>query len=95
MYANVPYRIKPYNEIVKDPKNTILYDHKAEDSINQKRNELGADGALLTTTDQSVYKVSFIEKMLATLLAKLSNFVPEAGIWMNTCLLYTSDAADE
>ena len=84
VYANVPYRIKPYNEIVKDPKNTILYDHKAEDSINQKRNELGADGALLTTTDQSVYKVSFIEKMLATLLAKLSNFVPEAGIWMNT-----------
>ena len=84
VYANVPYRIKPYNEIVKDPKNTILYDHKAEDSINQKRNELGADGALLTTPDQSVYKVSFIEKMLATLLAKLSNYVPEAGIWMNT-----------
>ena len=84
VYANVPYRIKPYIEIVKDPKNTILYDHKAEDSINQKRNELGADGALLNTPDQSVYKVSFIEKMLATLLAKLSNFVPEAGIWMNT-----------
>ena len=84
VYANVPYRIKPYNEIVKDPKNTILYDHKAEDSINQKRNELGADGALLNTPDKSVYKVSFIEKMLATLLAKLSNFVPEAGIWMNT-----------
>lgn len=84
VYANVPYRIKPYNEIVKDPKNTILYDHGAEDSINQKRNELGADGALLNTPDQSVYKVSFIEKMLATLLAKLSNFVPEAGIWMNT-----------
>ncbi len=84
VYANVPYRIKPYNEIVKDPKNTILYDHGAEDSINQKCNELGADGALLNTPDQSVYKVSFIEKMLATLLAKLSNFVPEAGIWMNT-----------
>ena len=84
VYANVPYRIKPYNEIVKDPKNTILYNHKAEESINQKRNELGADGALLNTPDQSIYKVSFIEKMLATLLAKLSNFVPEAGIWMNT-----------
>jgi hypothetical protein len=84
VYASVPYRIKPYTEIVKDPKNTILYDHKAEDNITQKRNELGADGALLNTPDQSVYKVSFIEKMLATLLAKLSNFVPEAGIWMNT-----------
>ena len=78
VYANVPYRIKPYSEIVKDPKNTILYDHNAEENINKKRNELGADGALLNTPDQGVYKVSFIEKMLATLLAKLSNFVPRA-----------------
>ena len=84
VYANVPYRIKPYSEIVKDPKNTILYDHNAEENINKKRNELGADGALLNTPDQGVYKVSFIEKILSTLLAKLSNFVPEAGIWMNT-----------
>ena len=84
VYANVPYRIKPYSEIVKDPKNTILYDYTGEDNITQRRNKLGADGALLTTPDQSIYKVTFIEKMLATLLAKLSNFVPEAGIWMNT-----------
>ena len=84
VYANVPYRIKPYSEIVKDPKNTILYDHKGEEKIDQQRKELGADGALLSTPDQSVYKVTFIEKMLATLMAKLSNFVPEAGIWMNT-----------
>ena len=84
VYANVPYRIKPYSEMIKDPKNTILYDHEAEDKIDQKRNEIGADGALLNTPDQSIYKVNFIEKILATLLAKLSNFVPEAGIWMNT-----------
>ena len=84
VYANVPYRIKPYSEMVKDPKNTILYDHKAEDKITQRRKEIGADGALLNTPDQSVYKVNFIEKILATLLAKLANFVPEAGIWMNT-----------
>jgi hypothetical protein len=84
VYANVPYRIKPYSAIVKDPKNTILYDHNGEEKIEQQRKELGADGALLSTPDQNVYKVTFIEKMLATLMAKLSNFVPEAGIWMNT-----------
>ena len=84
VYANVPYRIKPYSAIIKDPKNTILYDHESEEIIAQKRNKIGADGALLSTPDQSVYKVNFIEKMLATLMAKLSNFVPEAGIWMNT-----------
>ena len=84
VYANVPYRIKPYNAIVKDPKNTIIYDHQNEEIITQKRSQLGADGALLNTPSQTVYKVNFIEKILATLLAKLSNFVPEAGIWMNT-----------
>ena len=33
---------------------------------------------------RNTHKVNFIEKMLATVLAKLSNFVPEAGIWLNT-----------
>ena len=31
-----------------------------------------------------IYKVNFIEKILVSLLAKISNFIPEAGIWMNT-----------
>src|SRR6056300_1702442 len=30
------------------------------------------------------HSVNFIEKILATVLAKVSNFIPEAGIWMNT-----------
>ena len=30
------------------------------------------------------YHVNFTEKILATGLSKLSNFVPEGGIWMNT-----------
>ncbi|MGB1448845.1 MAG: hypothetical protein ACPG8F_03310 [Flavobacteriaceae bacterium] len=84
VYANVPYKIKPYSAIVKDPKNTILYDHEGDALIQQKRSELGADGALLNAPDGEVYKVTFIEKMLATVLAKLANFIPEAGIWMNT-----------
>ncbi|NNE29830.1 MAG: hypothetical protein HKN16_09345, partial [Saprospiraceae bacterium] len=32
----------------------------------------------------SIYKVNLLEKLLATTLAKISNFIPEAGIWMNT-----------
>ncbi|MGB3590774.1 MAG: hypothetical protein WBA16_03730 [Nonlabens sp.] len=83
VYANVPYRIKSYHEIVADPKDTILFDHEADQTIRNKREKLGADGALLFVEDQ-VYQVSFLEKILATVLAKISNFVPEAGIWMNT-----------
>ena len=84
VYANVPYRIKSYKDILIDPKDTIEFDHDAEEKIAQKRLELGVDGALLRDSNYFIYKVNLIEKLLATVLAKVSNFVPEGGIWMNT-----------
>lgn len=84
VYANVPYKIKSYAEILKNPKDTISFDEKLDHNIRSLRIQLGADGALLLGKDQSVYKVNFIEKVLATVLAKMSNFIPEGGIWMNT-----------
>ncbi|MDA8642384.1 hypothetical protein N9L34_02445, partial [Schleiferiaceae bacterium] len=84
VYANVPYRIKEYSDLLKDPKNTIDFDHEAEDAIQAKRKSLGIDGALLINAGQAIHKVNFIEKILATVLAKVSNFIPEGGIWMNT-----------
>ena len=84
VYANVPYRIKSYKDICKDPKDTIDFDEKSEEQIEIKREQLGADGALLRDRNYFIYKVNFIEKILATVLAKVSNFVPEAGIWLNT-----------
>ena len=84
VYANVPYKIKSYSEILKDPKDTIDFDHKLNDTILQRKLALGADGALLTDQNNSIYRVNLIEKLLATVLAKVSNFIPEAGIWLNT-----------
>lgn len=84
VYAAVPYKIKPYSQILKHPKDTIEFDHKWDGAIRKKRESLGADGALLTNSKQEIYHVNFIEKVLATVLAKMSNFIPEAGIWMNT-----------
>ena len=84
VYANVPYRIKSYADILKNPKDTIDFDHESDQRIAQKRLELGADGALLRDKNFFIYKVNLIEKLLATVLAKVSNFVPEGGIWMNT-----------
>ncbi|MGK0254891.1 MAG: hypothetical protein ACI9OE_002406 [Mariniflexile sp.] len=84
VYANVPYRIKSYKDILLDPKDTIEFDHDAEEKIAQKRLELGSDGALLRDVNFFIYKVNLIEKLLATVLAKISNLVPEGGIWMNT-----------
>jgi hypothetical protein len=84
VYAAVPYIIKPYDQILKNPKDTIAFDHKWDAEIRRRREVLGADGALLTAGNSKTYHVNFIEKVLATVLAKISNFIPEAGIWMNT-----------
>lgn len=84
VYANVPYRIASYNEITRDPKNTISFDEASDHQIRASVSEKGADGALLTNQKGEIHRASFIEKILATLLAKISNFIPEGGIWLNT-----------
>lgn len=84
VYANVPYRIKSFEDLLKNPKDTIEFDQVLDQQIRARREELGADGALLCNAEGVIYRANFIEKILATLLAKLSNFIPEGGIWMNT-----------
>jgi len=84
VYANVPYKIKDYKSILVNSKDTIDFDYELDAKIYQKREELGADGALLRDKNFFIYKVNLIEKLLATVLAKVSNFIPEGGIWMNT-----------
>ena len=84
VFANVPYKIKAVEEILKDSKNTIDFDEEAHEKIQNRKNIIGADGALLQDAKGEIYKVNFIEKILITLMAKVSNLIPEAGIWMNT-----------
>ncbi|MCR9016620.1 hypothetical protein [Aquiflexum gelatinilyticum] len=84
VYANVPYKIKEYQEILKNPKDTIDFDHALDTKIKETWTSLGADSALLKDKQGSIYHVNFMEKILATVLAKISNFIPEGGIWMNT-----------
>ena len=84
VYANVPYRIKSYPDLLRDPKDTIEFDSDLDRRIREDREATGADGALIKDRSGSIYRVNFIEKILATVLAKVSNFIPEGGIWMNT-----------
>ena len=84
VYANVPYKIKSYEELLRNPKDTIIFDQQLDTKIREERATLGADGALLRDEHRFIVKANFIEKILATSLAKLSNFIPEGGIWMNT-----------
>ena len=84
VYANVPYEIKDYKSIYKDPKNTIDFNFQLAEEIENSRLKEGADGAILKNYQGLIHEVNFLEKILSTVLAKLSNFVPGAGIWMNT-----------
>jgi hypothetical protein len=84
VYANVPYRIKTYEDTLQNPKDTIEFDHAADEKVRLQKESLGADGTLLQDENGDIHTVTFVEKILATVLAKLSNFIPEGGIWMNT-----------
>ncbi|UMB52546.1 hypothetical protein MKD41_09345 [Lutibacter sp. A64] len=84
VYANVPYKIKNYEDIVSNPKDTIDFDFDLDKKIRERKTQIGADGALLLDQNNTIYKVNLIEKLLATVLVKVSNFIPEAGIWLNT-----------
>jgi hypothetical protein len=83
-YANVPYKIKRYEEILRNPKDTIDFDHTLDHSLQAQSLKLGADSVLLQNSMGVIHHVNFIEKILATVLAKVSNFIPEGGLWMNT-----------
>lgn len=84
VYANVPYIIKSYKDTLNNPKDTIDFDYKLNIKIDKLRANEGADGALLKNQNSEIYQVNLIEKLLATVLSKMSNFIPEGGIWLNT-----------
>ena len=84
VYANIPYRIKSFDELIKNPKDTIVFDAALNDEIEKLTKKKGADGKLIHDKNGQIYKVSLMEKLLVTLLSKLGNFIPEAGIWLNT-----------
>ena len=83
-YANVPYRIKPFESLLENPKSTVVYDREAAQRIEQRVADKGADGKLMLDASSEVYQVNLFEKLLVTLLSKLGNFVMDGGIWLNT-----------
>ncbi|HSR61405.1 MAG TPA: hypothetical protein VLL47_11655, partial [Robiginitalea sp.] len=84
VYVDVPYRIKPFEAILDNPKDTIVFDAARDKALRKRMAEIGSDGALICDRQGKPYRVNLVEKLLAMLLAKVSNFIPEAGIWLNT-----------
>ncbi|HSN82407.1 MAG TPA: hypothetical protein VLS88_07520, partial [Polyangiales bacterium] len=83
-YANVPYKIKPFESLLENAKSTVVYDRDLAERIEQRVAANGSDGKLIVGPEGEVYQVNLLEKLLVPLLAKLGNFVIDGGIWLNT-----------
>ncbi len=83
-YANVPYRIRSFAELVADPKSTVDYDDALAARIADRVAAIGADGKLILERGGDVYQVNLLEKLLVPLLAKVGNLVVDGGIWLST-----------
>ncbi|MCC5842150.1 MAG: hypothetical protein JJT96_18690 [Opitutales bacterium] len=83
-YANVPYRLKSFSEILRDPRNTLVCDTEMAATLRKRAAGDGSDAKLVCNEKGEPILVTFLEKLLVPVLAKWSNFVPGGGIWMNT-----------
>ena len=81
--ANIPYKIKDAEKIINNPKDTIDFDHQLHNKILGKICDIGSDARLVLEKNNVVH-ISLTEKLLILALAKVSNFIPDGGIWMNT-----------
>jgi hypothetical protein len=90
-YADVPYDIRPYADIVRNPQDTIDFNPSRQQAAEERVAAAGTDGRLVHR-DGEVLHVNLTEKLLVPILAKLSNLVPGAGIWMNTMRPEWNDA---
>ena len=84
VHADVPYRIRGFDDLVRDPQATVDYDNDRAWVAGERVVREGADGKLVHDADGGLVHTTLEEKLLVPYLAKLSNLVPGAGIWMNT-----------
>jgi hypothetical protein len=84
VHVDVPYTIAPYEDLLRDARSTVAFDTERHARLMARVSEVGGDGRLLVDSDGALVRATFVEKLLGLLTAKLVNFVPEGGIWMNT-----------
>ena len=84
VYANVPYRIKSHEEILKDPRNTVEFDRELSNRTELEAASMGNDAKLLNDANGDIQMATLAEKLLVPFLVKMSNFVPDGGVWLNT-----------
>ncbi|MEM9381293.1 MAG: hypothetical protein AAGB93_15175 [Planctomycetota bacterium] len=84
VHADVPYRIRSYDDLVRDPRSAIDFDFERDHAARERVEREGKDGLLVHGSDGQLVRATLEEKLLVPFLVKLTNLVPGAGIWMNT-----------
>ena len=82
-YADVPYRLAGYEDILADPRDTITYEEDRASRVAARVEQTGADGQLVVA-DGELVRVTLVEKLLVPALAKLCSYVAGGGIWLHT-----------
>jgi hypothetical protein len=83
-YADVPYRLRPYDDLIRDAKTTLTFDRDADRLAAERVARVGSDGRFVAGKDGAVLLVSLAEKLLVPALSKLSSMVVDGGIWLHT-----------
>ena len=83
-YAQSPYVFKKFAEIAANPRNSIWFDDELYEDVGTRIATIGGDGGLLLDKHDEPVLVTLLEKLLVPALAKVANFCPGGGIWMNT-----------
>ncbi len=84
VFADVPYEIKDFDLLKEDPNHSIYYNEERNSLILDRFDRIGADGKLVHDSNSRLVRANLFEKILIPFLVKLSNYVPNGGIWMNT-----------
>jgi len=84
VYADVPYRFKPWEDILSDPRDTIIFDQERHEELLARKEKIGVDGLLLRDKSGELVRATLAEKMLLPAVIKLANLVPGGGVWLNT-----------
>jgi hypothetical protein len=91
-YADVPYRLRSFAEIAANPRASIRFEESLHARARTLAEEIGGDGRFVLNADGEPVLVTLLEKLLVAALAKVSNLVPDGGIWMNTLRPEWNDA---
>ena len=84
VYSDVPYEIKDFSLLEVDPNHSIYFNETRNEVILKRAEAIGADGKLVHDENEKIVRANLFEKLLIPVLVKLSNYIPNGGVWMNT-----------